>query len=147
LGIGDPGSGKNLSWIQYSDPGIKKAPDPGSATLGERCEGLTFDFFAGSPHQGREGGVLRVQDPVPSQTKPNIKNSFSSGQKHLCNMCWFHMYEQVCILRLTKSSILKCNKGRENPQHFSLIKKIKHKKPKQFREKLGQDLKVKFSMK
>jgi hypothetical protein len=27
----DPGSGKNLFWIP--DPGVKKAPDPGSATL------------------------------------------------------------------------------------------------------------------
>ncbi len=33
-GIRDPGSGKNLFWIP--DPGVKKAPDPGSgsATLG-----------------------------------------------------------------------------------------------------------------
>jgi hypothetical protein len=30
-GIRDPGSGKNLFWIP--DPGVKKAPDPGSATL------------------------------------------------------------------------------------------------------------------
>ena len=72
--------------------GSKNAPDPGSTTLGERCEGLTFDFFAGSPHQGREGGILRVEDPVPSQTKPNIKNSSSGGWKHLCNMYWFYTY-------------------------------------------------------
>jgi hypothetical protein len=26
----DPGSGKNLFWIQ--DPGVKKAPDPGSGS-------------------------------------------------------------------------------------------------------------------
>jgi hypothetical protein len=30
-GIPDPGSGKNLFRIPY--PGVKKAPDPGSATL------------------------------------------------------------------------------------------------------------------
>jgi hypothetical protein len=30
-GIRDPGSGKNL--FQIPDPGVKKAPDPGSATL------------------------------------------------------------------------------------------------------------------
>jgi hypothetical protein len=29
--VWDPGSGKNL--FRISDPGIKKAPDPGSATL------------------------------------------------------------------------------------------------------------------
>jgi hypothetical protein len=29
--IQDPRSGKNLFWIP--DPGVKKAPDPGSATL------------------------------------------------------------------------------------------------------------------
>ncbi len=29
--IRDPGSGKNLFWIP--DPGVKKAPDPGTATL------------------------------------------------------------------------------------------------------------------
>jgi hypothetical protein len=30
-GIRDPGSGKNL--FRITDPGVKKAPDPGSATL------------------------------------------------------------------------------------------------------------------
>jgi hypothetical protein len=30
-GIRDPGSGKNL--FRIADPGVKKAPDPGSATL------------------------------------------------------------------------------------------------------------------
>jgi hypothetical protein len=30
-GIRDPGSGKNL--FRIPDPGVKKAPDPGSATL------------------------------------------------------------------------------------------------------------------
>jgi hypothetical protein len=29
--VWDPGSGKNLFWIPV--PGVKKAPDPGSATL------------------------------------------------------------------------------------------------------------------
>jgi hypothetical protein len=29
-GIRDPGSGKNLFWIP--DPGVKKAPDPGSGS-------------------------------------------------------------------------------------------------------------------
>jgi hypothetical protein len=29
--VWDPGSGKNLFWIP--DPGVKKAPDPGSGTL------------------------------------------------------------------------------------------------------------------
>jgi hypothetical protein len=32
--IRDPGSGKNSSRIRIPDPGGKKAPDPGSATLG-----------------------------------------------------------------------------------------------------------------
>jgi hypothetical protein len=32
-GIRDPGSGKNSSRIRIPDPGGKKAPDPGSATL------------------------------------------------------------------------------------------------------------------
>jgi hypothetical protein len=38
-GIRDPGSGKNL--FRIPDPGVKKAPDPGSgsATLGERMIG------------------------------------------------------------------------------------------------------------
>ncbi len=31
-GIRDPGSGKNLFRIPYPGPGVKKAPDPGSAT-------------------------------------------------------------------------------------------------------------------
>jgi hypothetical protein len=31
FGIRDPGSGKNL--FRIPDPGIKKAPDPGSTTL------------------------------------------------------------------------------------------------------------------
>jgi hypothetical protein len=31
FGIRDPGSGKNL--FRIPDPGVKKAPDPGSATL------------------------------------------------------------------------------------------------------------------
>jgi hypothetical protein len=31
-GIQDAGSGENLSWIPDQDPGVKTAPDPGSAT-------------------------------------------------------------------------------------------------------------------
>jgi hypothetical protein len=31
-GIRDLGSGKNLPWIPAQDPGVKKAPDPGSGS-------------------------------------------------------------------------------------------------------------------
>jgi hypothetical protein len=34
FGIQDPGSRKNSSQIRIQDPGGKKAPDPGSTTLG-----------------------------------------------------------------------------------------------------------------
>jgi hypothetical protein len=36
--VWDPGSGKNL--FRISDPGVKKAPDPGSATLLENLKNL-----------------------------------------------------------------------------------------------------------
>ncbi len=58
--IRDPGSGKNL--FRIPDPGVKKAPDPGSrsATLGD-------------------GGIVdgEIEDGVCDKTflfKPNLKN-------------------------------------------------------------------------
>jgi hypothetical protein len=44
--VRDPGSGKNL--FQIPDPGVKKAPDPGSgsATLKKRIVGLRFQLIS-----------------------------------------------------------------------------------------------------
>jgi hypothetical protein len=53
-GIRDPGSGKNL--FRIPDLGVKKAPDPGSATLGKNIW-----FFSSFADPGRK-------NPGPGKT-------------------------------------------------------------------------------
>jgi hypothetical protein len=58
----DPGSGKNL--FRIPDPGVKKAPDPGSATLVSRTEGLGFLLEAW------KFSLEAIQDNVFGHQKP-----------------------------------------------------------------------------
>jgi hypothetical protein len=53
--IWDPVSGKNLPVFRIPDPGVKKAPDPGSgsATLGTHIVGVPFAFSNPCPKNQR----------------------------------------------------------------------------------------------
>jgi hypothetical protein len=75
-GIRDPGSGKNL--FRIPDPGIKKAPDPGSgsATLKRRVQKhCSTKFCLGSPKRMWRRG-RRISFPVscPGTTEPSLSS-------------------------------------------------------------------------
>jgi hypothetical protein len=73
FGIRDPGSGKNL--FRIPDPGVKKAPDPGSATLPSQCRGYEIDFnaepdlafYLNADSYGRQANAVPDLDPDPCQ--------------------------------------------------------------------------------
>jgi hypothetical protein len=63
FGIRDPGSGKNL--FRIPDPGVKKAPDPGSATLVLFNQKLSLS----SRKYGSGSGIRDPEKPYPGIKK------------------------------------------------------------------------------
>ncbi len=62
-GIRDPGSGKNP--FRIPDPGVKKAPDPGSATLGLRI--CLYRYFIS------DSNLYSEFDPDPSTIMDTVR--------------------------------------------------------------------------
>jgi hypothetical protein len=67
-GIRDPGSGKNL--FRIPDPGVKKAPDPGSATL----DGTVISVSTSGTFWRVKGKPFNISSPRFSR-KPKLTGS------------------------------------------------------------------------
>jgi hypothetical protein len=65
FGIRDPGSGKNL--FRIPDPGVKKAPDPGSATLDECILSVLCTLWNVLLSCGKFGEILVDIKKIPLQ--------------------------------------------------------------------------------
>jgi hypothetical protein len=74
-GIRDPGSGKNLFRIPDLGPEVKKAPDPGSATLLDSNSIPGIDFYPLNPsknlasgrRKGKRKGIERYLQAVGAE--------------------------------------------------------------------------------
>jgi hypothetical protein len=97
--IRDPGSGKNL--FRIPDPGVKKAPDPGSgsATLKKSQAQRRKDS------RGSHSGWIRIRNPKMNPDKGvHIKNPKSLRYKLI--LALFIHFTLECPYKLTKNPLM-----------------------------------------